>query len=239
MKISFCTTCKGRRSDLEKTLPRNLLDNVRSNAEFVVLDYASDDGVGDWLKEKYSAQILTGFLVYYRAAGQKFFHMAHAKNCAHRLATGDILCNLDADNFTGGRFVDHIYEQFEAGFELLFSTTGTGSHGRVVISRDRFFALGGYDEHLCGYGWDDNDLTARARAAGAKATELPRDFLNCLASSDPTLLYPAELKDKQRSEAVNRACSEWNLKQGTLVANHGRPWGNIIVQKNFGAYLEV
>ena len=44
--------------------------------------------------------------------------MAHAKNMAHRLGIiegADILCNLDADNFTGPGFASYIAEQMQAG----------------------------------------------------------------------------------------------------------------------------
>ncbi|KKL80749.1 hypothetical protein LCGC14_2001600, partial [marine sediment metagenome] len=49
-KISFCTTCMGRLYNLKETLPKNIEANGEyPNVEFVILDYNSSDGLGDWV----------------------------------------------------------------------------------------------------------------------------------------------------------------------------------------------
>ena len=49
-KISFCTTCKERLRHLKQTLPKNIKDNSNYPfIEFVILDYNSQDGLGDWM----------------------------------------------------------------------------------------------------------------------------------------------------------------------------------------------
>ena len=51
-KVSICTTCMDRLSDLKQTLPQNIQDNLDyPNVEFVVLDYNSKkDDVDGWIK---------------------------------------------------------------------------------------------------------------------------------------------------------------------------------------------
>jgi hypothetical protein len=39
---------------------------------------------------------------------QNIFKWLRAKNIAHQIATGDIVCNLDADNYTGKDFAFYI-----------------------------------------------------------------------------------------------------------------------------------
>lgn len=239
MKLSYCTTCKGRAEDLKETLLQNLADNARSNADFVVLDYSSDDGLAEWVQANCQTQILKGQLAFYRSAGQKYFHTAHAKNCAHLLATGDLLCNLDADNFTGEGWSDFIYDRINAGNDFLYSATGTGSHGRVVVKTDAFHAAGGYDERLSGYGWDDNDLTERLWKLGYRSQILPSEPLRCIPTKNHTSFFPSGLQDTEATSKANEKLSLESVAKGEYVANLGRKRGHIVVQKNFGKFLEI
>jgi glycosyltransferase involved in cell wall biosynthesis len=114
LKISFCITCKGRLEQLQKTLPINIENNKDyPNTEFVVLDYGSEDGLGDWIREKFGKRIGKD-IRYARVEPEDAprFRMAHAKNMAHRLATGDVLCNLDADNTTAPGFAAWLNSEF-------------------------------------------------------------------------------------------------------------------------------
>jgi hypothetical protein len=100
--IVFVTTCKGRLEHLEKTLPRNISDNADyPNAKFVVLDYGWDQQLAIYIAGHGRESITDGRLAYFINYEPGPFHMAHAKNMAHRLGIfegADILVNLDADN---------------------------------------------------------------------------------------------------------------------------------------------
>jgi hypothetical protein len=102
----------GRLHHLRQTLPANLEANAGLPVQFIVLDYNSPDGVGDWMQSNFQAQIESGKLVYGRTAEPRFFNMAHAKNVAHRLASGRIVCNVDADNFVSGEFTRWLLKLF-------------------------------------------------------------------------------------------------------------------------------
>lgn len=118
-KVSFCITCKGRKDQLSHTLPLNLKNNADyPNTEFVVLDYDSQDGLAEWIKQNFQAEIDSGTLRYARLANAPHFKMAHAKNMAHRIATGDILCNLDADNISAPGFASWLNQEFSANPDI-------------------------------------------------------------------------------------------------------------------------
>src|SRR5688572_31144005 len=103
--ISFCTTCMGRIHDLAQTLPRNMADNADYPAlEFVLLDYHSRDGLEQWVKDHLMPHIESGRLVYARTVEPEWYEMAHSRNVAFKLASGQIVCNVDADNWTGPGF---------------------------------------------------------------------------------------------------------------------------------------
>ena len=109
-RIAFCTSCMNRLKHLQQTLPKNLADNHDySNALFVVLDYGDAQGIAQWIEGNLGRELETGNIVYYRFPDPKHFHMAHAKNMAHRcglMENADVLVNLDADNFTGPGFAE-------------------------------------------------------------------------------------------------------------------------------------
>ena len=187
MKISFCITCMGRLHHLRQTLPRNLEENAASpDVEFVVVDYNSKDGLEDWARGALGPAIASGRVVYYKEKTRDRFDIAHAKNLAHGLATGDILCNLDADGFTGRGFAALLAEKFREKGPDLFSLSGDGSlSGRIAMTAPRFRSLRGYDEDFVyGWGYEDDDLVERALRSGLRPVEVVAPGQSALEHSD-------------------------------------------------------
>jgi hypothetical protein len=186
-KVSFCITCMGRAKHIRQTLEKNILANKRyPNVEFVLLDYNSNDGLKDWVFSNLKKYIDSGTLVYYRTERPTHFHVSRAKNMSHRLASGDILCNLDADNFTGQNFAFYLNKIFSKRSSIFVASTGvvSGTFGRIAFLRDDFFRIGGYDETYDGWGFEDNDILARGEWAGLEAKLLPAPFLKAIAHGD-------------------------------------------------------
>jgi hypothetical protein len=178
-QIVMCTTCKGRTFHLRETLPANLRDNPKS--KLVVLDYNSEDGLLDYLREEHIDDIASGHLVVYSYRDSQVFHMAHAKNMAARLGVvegADILVTLDADNFTGAGFEDSIVEAFKRENNIFMCprvvALGTGAvriaprgvAGRVAVRVQDFVKAGGYDMKYDTWRGEDVDLAARLRRMG-------------------------------------------------------------------------
>lgn len=173
---------------LQETLPQNLRDNVLPvgpDVEFVVLDYNSIPDLADWIfsNPELAPYLESGVLKYFRTEDPESFHMSHAKNMAHRLATGDVLCNLDSDNFLGQGFSRYLERVFTAYPDAIinpsvrvskfFSPDERGFFGRLAIARKHFETLHGYDEHLhdpdsANWGGEDTDFMYRAKGMGLK-----------------------------------------------------------------------
>jgi len=186
-RVSFCTTCMGRLEHIKKTLLKNIRDNDDyPDIEFVLLDYNSNDGLEQWVREHCARELASGRLVYYQTKKPDHFHMARAKNIAHDLATGEILCNVDADNFTGKDFAYYINSVFdrEPRSLLVHDLVVKGCGGRIVISADDFRALGGYNEIMTGWGYEDRDFILRAERLGLKESVIPAYFLNTIRHGD-------------------------------------------------------
>ncbi len=221
-KISFCTTCKGRLSHLQQTLPKNLAAlQSYPNAEIVVLDYGSEDGLAAWLQQHYSAEIASGRIRYARYETPDF-HMSHAKNMAHRLATGDILCNLDADNSIVPGFAEWLNRTFHAdknGFvnpDILDIHFGAkagkpwdGLAGRIAMHRDNFLRLRGYDETISHWGRDATDIVIRAHKLGMSRHAIPQELYG------EAIPHSNEARMENMS-AQDQATSAQNLQRNDL-----------------------
>jgi hypothetical protein len=188
MKISFCTTCKDRIGHLRETLAENIRHNPPGrnyDVEFVLLDYNSPDGLKDWIlgDRTLKPHREDGTLRYVSFPGAGKFNPAPAKNMACRAATGDILCNLDGDNFLGPGFAAMLAHTFREtpsalvvpALALFLNKTQEecGFYGRIALRKEDFFRLGGYDEtRWKGWGPEDDDFINRATAMGLA----PRPF---------------------------------------------------------------
>lgn len=232
-KISYCITCMGRAYQLRQTLPLNLAVTAGWNVEFVVLDYNSNDGLGDWIKAEMWAEILAGRLVYGRTEEPTHFNMPHAKNLSHCLASGNILCNLDADNFLAEEFTRYLDGCFRAEPATITQGHGNvGFAGRVAIGREWFFKLGGYDEQMGdGWGYEDQDLVFRGLGMGLKLAKFPDAFALVLQHSNEERTI--NHKSRSRTERSHMRLSRANMAQGRLVANGGNCWGATKLLKNF------
>src|ERR1039458_7092272 len=157
--IVFATTCKGRAQHIEKTLPKNLTDNPEEFCRFLLLNYNSPDGLLSYLVDNYKDALKSGKLTLYSYPADGPFHMAHAKNMAHRLGIlegADILVTLDADNFAGdgfGKFIADKFAKDPTGMYLCpkFGPSNKGKlprgyAGRLAVRPQDFIKAGGVNE---------------------------------------------------------------------------------------------
>jgi hypothetical protein len=204
LRVSFCTTCKGRLEHLQHTLPQNLAitASVDPPVEFVILAYG-DQSVVDWVSEHYQNELANGKIVL-ASTEAEHFRMAHAKNVSQRLASGDILCNLDADNTLASGFSEWLINQFGRNPNIITcrnraeaDLTKDGLAGKIAIHRDMFQYLLGYDEFFSGWGGDDSNLLVRAQQAGIAKLHVPHQLLGDVIDHDHELRL-AELSDQDR-----------------------------------------
>lgn len=223
LKVSYCTTCKGRLHHLQQTLPANMAaEKDNPNVEFVVLDYGDEDGLGEWIKQNYQKEMDSGRLRYARFETDHF-KMAHAKNMAHRLATGDILCNVDADNFiapNSSRWLSETFTKHPNGFVTNLSVrridpwingfkrvilrsarVPLSTAGRIAMPRTTYEQLHGYDESFNAWGYDDWNIALRARDADHRIVAPdPEQWGKAILHSDEERTENLSDQDKSISE---------------------------------------
>ncbi|HYW53983.1 MAG TPA: glycosyltransferase [Dongiaceae bacterium] len=254
MKLSFCVPCMNRFHHLEQTIGRTLRTLWHGGHEFelVILNYMGRDGLGAWIRAAGRTLIESGGITYFEVLepSDQHYRFAHAKNVAHRLATGDVMCSLDADNVLTSAYLDELVRAFAPGGPVFLHTAFEHSAGgRIAFRRDDFFRLGGYDEDLtyC----EDLDAHGRAvrfglvpRAVAPSSVEFVRHtddervrFLRRTASPGTETL--SATRRIRRLIVANKAQSARNIAEGRLVANAGRPWGTAIVRKNLSELIEL
>jgi len=244
-KISFITACKGRLHHLAETLPKNIIWNVEyPNIEFVLLDYNSPDGLEAWVKKHMSGMIEKGLLLYFKTPDPEYFHYTHSRNMLLKLATGDVVCNLDADNYSGEDFafyiaerinkVDYLYASWRE-VDGSFNPFASECFGRIAVKKEVILRAGGYLESLECWGDEDRDLYERLHKLGYLGGYIPSNFLRCISHSN--LERGKFSKDNNvgfRSESYNQnilKCRE-NMEKGNLIVNDNC-FGKGVVYKNF------
>lgn len=206
-KISFCITCMDRLGHLKKTLPKNL-DYCKEypKVEFIILNYGSKDDLHSWILSNFKDELGRGIIKYYRTLEPKEFYMSNAKNLSHDLASGQIVCNLDADNYLGKNFpfvLNNLYQK-DKNFFATFHNTKTfilknreGFGGRISLSKKNFKRIGGYHEGFVGWGNEDNEFMFRAKSFNLKFVGLPLIYAKAIYHSDFTRFKNYSKKTKK------------------------------------------
>ena len=241
-KISFCTTCMGRLYNLKETLLKNIEDNKEySNLEFIILDYNSQDGLEEWMRDNMMEYLESGRVVYFKTTEPKYFSMAHSRNIAFKVATGEIVNNVDADNYTRdiNYSVDECWASYlnkmanEQSERVIFAKGKRGMHGRIGFYKKEFIELlGGYDESLIGYGHDDHDLVKRAWKLGFTMYWWGGKYYSRIKTSRKEKNMNMKRNWKE-TEKENKEKSVKNIEAGIYIANQGKCWGKATLIKNF------
>ncbi len=224
-----------RAKDLKITLPFNIKANQDySDLEFVLLDYSSTDDLVPWIKRYMMKHIESGKLVYYYLPDREYYDMCESRNIALRLATGDIVNNLDADNFTADgipndrSFARWLSENAVRKTIFVKSKQLSIIHGRLGFWKDELFdLLGGYDEDLKGYGHDDQDLIERALELGFTLTKFGGRFFYRIETREKDINLRRPWDETRRE---NKIISGEKIRRGEYKAKPGK---TVTVTKNF------
>ena len=240
--ISFCTTCMGRLDDLAQTLPVNIESNKQygGDLEFVILNYNSNDNLDTWMLNSMQEFIDSGEVTYYKTIEPKYYSMSHSRNIAFKVARGDIVNNIDADNFTNAGFAEHINllanQQPE---KAIFAKGKRMLRGRLGFYKKEFIdLLGGYSEDITGYGTEDHDLMYRAFALGFKMMWYGGTYFNSTKSKKHQIANYFN-KDWKYTEKRNKVISLFNIYYKRYKANSGIEWGKAHLIKNFKEEIDI
>ncbi len=239
-KISFCVVCMNRLHQLRQTLMQNIVDNADyAELEFVVLDYNSKDGMEEWIMENLADHIKTGRVVYYKTTDPDSWSPSHSKNLAFKLATGDIVCSIWADYYTGAGFAHYVNDSFKEDDNIVLTPIDFHKTrknyappgdvlGKVCVKKSDFLKIEGFDERMNRHGFEDYDFINRLEMIGVKRV-LIEDFayLKYIShSNDERYSLPANLAGmyvNYIAPSVSEVLflySDQRFDKGTVVDNY-------------------
>ena len=186
-KISFVTACMGRLHHLKETLPYNLqaVRNALIDFEWIIVDWSSPDGLGNWLKDNYADEIEKGEVVHLEFKDKTTFDRPGTRNRGIEAATGDVIVIADADNFFSLRFILESIYHLERSDDVFINRGYLYSvGGKVAAHRKSWFeTVGLFDESLQGWGWEDTDWKSRAVGAGLRGVGVDHGFVGVVDAS--------------------------------------------------------
>jgi hypothetical protein len=213
-KISFCTSVMGRLHHLKQTLPANL-GHADSDTEFVLVNYSDTEGLHEWV-------VSMGYdhhpqIHYHVHEGEKYFRMSHSKNLTHGLASGDYVVNLDADYFIGPNLMKELREAITPNSIINCKNL----YGFIGMSKIDFFEkMGGYDEaFVLGWGYDDDDLRARCKAAQMNYLIINPAGVKTIFHRNAERISRTGQESISKSFSVHKKISNKNIREGRLKAN--------------------
>lgn len=234
-RIAFCTPSKGRLAQLSQTAEANIRAAMESGIdfEFVYVDLDCPDGVGEWIR-KHLRPYAQHVRLYRAIEPVPVYSIPRADNTAMKLASAPVVSNLMADNFVFPDYFRQTARHIARGEHVFVRNPRdyvSNTVGLLTLYKSRFLALGGYDEALSRWGYQEVDLRNRAEKMGMKMLTWPAAGARAIRHDDTLRTKFSDTDDAPRkSNLENREKSRQNVQEGRLVANAGAEWGDIRVE---------
>lgn len=198
MSITAITVCKGRLEHLRATLPTL----AQMGLERVILvDADCPEHCGAWVREHHASVHVE------RTASGTPFNLSAARNLGARAATSQWLLFVDADILLHHEFSEWAQASLvRNSFYRAAPVAGAppaGTAGTVLVERNNFEAIGGYDDVIEGYGGEDDDLYVRLSMAGATPRSLPVGWGAAIEHGDAQRMQFYEGGDLATQRVVN------------------------------------
>lgn len=152
--VSAVVCCKNRSDNLLKSLQSWIV--INEIKEIIILDFGSDKPL--------TIPVVDSRIRLYRYESE-FWHLAKAYNIAIQLSTQPILLKLDCDYFLRNNFLEL---NSITSKEFIVGRPNHSTKGLLLINRENFLKVNGYNERIINWGWDDNDIYDRLRKIGLK-----------------------------------------------------------------------
>ena len=212
--LSVVTVCMNRHSHL--LVSAAAVARWPHHQEHLILDWSSDQPLqrGDLPQDPRIRLV--------RVDGERQWHLCRAYNLAIQLAIGERLLKLDADCWPEAMPAPGSLAVASEGPLAAFCSGPDGRAGQWLLDRSLVDQVGGFNEVLVGYGFDDKDFRARVEAQGVVVQLLPATALGVISHS-------ANLRVSTGGpETPLTRVSAHSLKRATAIANRvlaaGHPW---------------
>ncbi len=181
--ISIVTCSMNRTENLLRALPGWLANPMVS--EVVVVDWSSHEPVAAALAQ---AGITDRRIRVVRVDGAPRWILSYAFNTGFRASRFDTILKLDADIVLSDDFLLRNFlpgpGEFVAGNWRTAAKGQEYVNGFFMVGREALSRVGGFNEFITTYGWDDDDIYARFEANGLRRRDVAPNTIHHLPHSD-------------------------------------------------------
>ncbi|MCC5989163.1 MAG: glycosyltransferase [Pararhodobacter sp.] len=220
--ISVVTCAMNRSENLLRALPSWLQQSAVS--EVVIVDWSSDEPVREALAAK---AVSDPRIKVVRVNGAPRWILSCAFNAGFRAATFDTILKVDADIVLSEDFLSRngvpAQDSFIAGNWRTVDEGQAHVNGFFFASRAALARVGGFNEFITTYGWDDDDLYARLEAAGFQRNDVAPETIHHLPHSDDERTGEACDASRPACEAI-MATTRFKIQRNRVLAEMMPVW---------------
>lgn len=187
--ISIVIPARNRQHNLYCAV-KSIIQQTYKDFEVIVVDYGGEDDTKQMLDSFSDSRIR---YIYVDEKG--IWNLPRARNVGIRNSTGELIICVDADMVLAADVLERVYADFrirkdpvlyqihrrdilpDGSMKLYEPMDGVGAFPGCfqACSRGSWFAVRGFDERLCGYGYEDGDLAVRMRRIDVQQYWMPID----------------------------------------------------------------
>ncbi len=203
--IRVITTCMSRLEHLKLTVPTWL---AGPNVSVLVVDWSCPNGAAEWVQSLRDVRVAACVV-----PGKHRFNLASARNAGafhaaqdlprgHAELSQEIWAFMDADVLVDPAWAEEVRRTFQEGHYHVAGPHSRNMGGSVVLRPASYFAAGGYDETLQGWGCDDTLFYLMMRHFGVRGATWPGELASAIQHNDRARTRHYETKDKRVSNRV-------------------------------------
>jgi hypothetical protein len=194
--IRFITTCKGRLTHIQETLP---LLWEQAKQDIILVDYSCPQNSGEWVEKNYPQ-------VHIVRVDSTGFNVSDARNQGAHDLNCDFICFIDADVKVHSGFLEWLQDNLNPYcFYTITKSSGTNElWGTTIVPTHAYKLIQGYDVLFSGWGGEDDDLYYRLKIAGFSQLEMPAHFFEPIKHDDSQRTQFFQIKDKTQQHYINR-----------------------------------
>lgn len=198
-KLAVLVACRNRdtASEVIETALRSTVDQV------VVVN---------WSSKTWNVSESNSKLTVVKAIEEPNWHLGRAYNLGMRFVTSDIVWKIDCDTRIDVNAVNEVATLTDGTFRTGdWRIGGNAAHlnGNLVVKRADFWAVGGYDERIQSYGWDDTSLYNRLNATGLKWLRIEPGWASHIEHSNAKRGSVNVHRSIHRNRLCNEAAVPW------------------------------
>lgn len=209
--VAIVAACMNRQEALKRVLPTWL--SVSGVKEIVVVDWNSSPPLKSLVHPEKDSR-----LKLYRVNKENSWVLSRAYNLAMNMTRQKYVIRTDCDYALDADILSvHDLNETETGFysgnwKMARNENEIHLNGAMILKRKVFWDVGGYDERIQTYGWDDEDLYTRLAAHNIQKLNVSYDHVNHISHGD----------GKRAQKGVKYAQVQIDLNQ--LLLERLPPW---------------